>query len=499
MKVMNKTFIVLGAGTAGWLTALYVRYYFPNSTIKIVRDKNLGVIGVGESTIPAFIQSLRLLKINIADLFRFCNSTVKQGISFENWNGDGEKYIHAFESVAIDYSIPNLFDNDSIVHHYKRVIYENKKLNDHVYVYRLCYENKVDIDSVYNAMQFDAGQVSIFLEKIGLERQIEIVEGTYVDCNLDNKEFIKELILSDGRKIECDFVFDCSGFNSSILQNFYKIRKVSYSHFLPMNTAMPFWINYKKNEKIKPYTISTAMKNGWTWQIPLQHRIGAGYVFDDTYITTEEAIREAELFFNQKIDVKKIIKFEPYRLEKVWYKNCMAIGLASGFLEPLESTSFFLSIHNLEAIRYYMNDILDPNELAIENFNTISNVSWDNIADFIYLHYMTKRKDSKFWQEFKSRTKPTEKILRIISLLEESKLKHTDIGSVAGITGFALQSYYQIGYGLKLNKPIKDLGMYSNIVPSMQDNYKRINTLVSKALFHEEAIEILKNGQYTVY
>lgn len=496
---MNKHFVVLGAGTVGWLTALYVRYYFPDSKITVLRDKNIKVIGVGESTIPAFIQSLRLLKINIADVFRFCNSTVKKGISFENWNGDGEKYIHAFESIAIDYSIPGLFDNDCAIQHYKRIIFENKKLREHVYAHRVAYENKVDLDLVYNAMQFDAGQISIFLEKTSLERNIEIVEGKYVSCNLDNNDFIKELILSDDRKISCDFVFDCSGFNSSILHNFYRIQKKYYSDFLPMNTAIPFWIDHKDNEGIKPYTIATAMKNGWSWQIPLQHRIGAGYVFDSNYVSIEDAIIEAEEFYKQKIDVRNVIKFEAHRLEKFWHKNCIGVGLASGFLEPLESTSFFLSVHNLEAIRYYLNEIIDHDDSAIDNFNNTAKISWDIIADFIYLHYITKRKDSKFWQEFRYKTKPRKDILQIIELLKANRLKHTDIGTVTGMTGFGLQSYYQVGYGLELNDPIDSLGRYSNIVPSMEENSNRINDLVSKALTHEKAIEILKNGQYTVF
>lgn len=498
LKLMNKKFVVLGAGAAGWLTALYVRFYFPEAKIALLRDKNIGVIGVGESTIPAFIQSLRTLGVNIADVFRFCNSTIKQGISFENWNGDGKKYLHAFETVAIDYHVPNIFENDSIVHHYKRILRENKNLNDHCYVYRLAYENKVDINLVYNAMQFDAGKLSIFLENLAKERNIEIIEGTYTDCILDLTGFIKKLVLSDNRKIECDFVFDCSGFNASILHNFYKIQKVSYSNFLPMNSAIPFWIEHKNNERIKPYTIATAMKYGWSWQIPLQHRIGAGYVFDDSYISVDEAVQEAESLFNQKIDVRKIIKFEPYRLDKVWHKNCMAIGLASGFLEPLESTSFWLTIHNLEGIRYYLNEIFDHQELSVDRFNKIAAHSWDVIANFIYLHYMTKRNDSKFWKEFKQRTTPPKEFLDIFKLLKENRLKHTDIGSIAGMTGFTLQSYYQVGYGLELNDPIQD-SFYSNVVPNIEDNYNRINQLVLEAYTHEQGIQILNNGQYTVY
>ncbi|NBP02259.1 MAG: tryptophan 7-halogenase [Proteobacteria bacterium] len=493
----NKEFIVLGGGSAGWLTSLYLRKYFPTANISLVRDSNIGIVGVGEATVPAFVNTLRILDIPISDTFNYCNGTIKQAISFENWNGDNKNYLHAYDTTKNDYSIPDIFDFDCFIHHLKRLKFLGKDLNEHVLQYKLIYSGRVDLSNLYNAIHFDTFLLAEFLEKTGIERNINLIEGTYLTSEISENGFIKTIVLEDGRKISCDFIFDCSGFSGSILHKFFNIQKHSYAKFLPMNTAIPYWLDYRSNQDIPTYTIATAMKYGWTWQIPLQHRIGSGYVFDSNYITADQAKQEVEQSLGYNIDVRRIIKFEPFRLEKFWYKNCIAVGLASGFLEPLESTSLWLSIHVLEMIRYYMNEIIFHDEKAIESFNEVTRKSWDHLADFIYLHYITKRSDSLFWKEFRIKNTPSDRILNILDLLKTSSLKTTDLSTIIGTTSFQLNSYYQVGCGLDINSPLESMKMYGNIVPDIlkSDDFIK-NYIESSTISHKDAILMLKSGRY---
>lgn len=447
-----RNLVVLGAGTAGWLTALFCKKIFPDFNIKIIGNKKIGIIGVGEATTPPFVSLLKELNIDPLTLVRETGGSIKQGISFENWNGDGKKYFHGFyEKFLSNVSIPPIFSHDCGDYYYKNLIHKKLDFNEYSYAAKLSYQNKVDLEQISYAIHFDTNKLSTYLAKLGKQRNIEYIEGDF------NK-----------LKLEYDFIFDCSGLSRLIIKN--KSKWKSYRKHLPMKQAIPFHLPVKEN---KPYTSAIAMKYGWMWQIPLADRIGAGYVFDSDYIDAAQAQKEAEDFLGHKIDVKRSINFEAGRHEKFWVDNCMAVGLSSCFIEPLESTSIHLTVQQLNLLRQFANNLFNgTNDL----FNEIMTNTMDEILHFVYLHYLTKRKDTSFWK-----TKPPcpPKFKPTLKALLNNNMRHYDIDSTnKTLPGFTLTSYLQIGNGLNLFKKPIEMEQLENLSPSIKEIKKFIDNRV---------------------
>lgn len=443
-KIRN--IIVLGSGTAGWLTALFVRKLFPHFNIKIIGNKKIGIIGVGEATTPPFVDFLREIDIDPLTLVRETGGSIKQGISFENWNGDGKKYFHGFyEKFLSNTSIPPLFSHDCGDYYYKHLIHNKLDFNEYSYAAKVSYQNKTDLSDIAYAIHFDTNRLSNYLGQIAKERNIQYIEGDF-----------KKM------KLKYDFIFDCSGLARLIIGK--KTKWKSYRKYLPMKQAIPFHLPVKEN---KPYTSAIAMKYGWMWQIPLQDRIGAGYVFDSNYINAKEAQEEAEQFLGHKIDVRKIINFEAGRYKQYWVDNCMAVGLAACFIEPLESTSIHLTVLQLQLLRQFANNLFDGTN---DMFNEIITNTMDEILYFVYLHYITKRKDTEFWKRFNKDYPCPPEFKGVLKAIKNNDLKHYDIKSTNRIQpGFSVTSYLQIANGLKLfNKKI-NIKEYENLVPSVEE------------------------------
>tara|TARA_E500000331_G_scaffold152784_1_gene148683 strand:+ start:1072 stop:2448 length:1377 start_codon:yes stop_codon:yes gene_type:complete len=449
-KIQN--IIVLGAGTAGWLTALFVRKLFPHYNIKIIGNKKIGIIGVGEATTPPFVDFLREIDIDPLAMVRETGGSIKQGISFEDWNGDGKKYFHGFyEKFLSDVSIPPIFSHDCGDYYYKHLIHKKLDFNEYSYATKLSYQNKTDLDGIAYAIHFDTNRLSTYLGKIAKERNIEYVEGEYSKM-----------------KLKYDFIFDCSGLSRLIIKD--KSKWKSYRKYLPMKHAIPFHLPVKEN---KPYTSAIAMKYGWMWQIPLQDRIGAGYVFDSDYIDAAQAQEETEKFLGHKIDVRKVINFEAGRHEKYWVDNCMAVGLAACFIEPLESTSIHLTVLQLQLLRQFASDLFDGTN---DMFNEVITNTMDEILYFIYLHYITKRKDSSFWRNFKKDYPCPPAFKPVLQAIQNNNLKHYDIKSTNRIQpGFSVTSYLQIANGLGLFKKDINIKEYTNLTPTVKEIKKFID------------------------
>ena len=486
---MNNRIVVLGGGSAGWLTALFVKKLLPNFSVSLIQDKDTGIIGVGEATTPHMISMLRNLEINIPELIKETKGSIKNGIHFENWNGDNNSYFHQFFEKIVSFSIPNVFGKDCENFYLKNIIKNKLDLNSYLYQPKLAYAKKIDLKNTEWALHFDATLFSNYLEKIGRERNIEVIEGHFKDAVFDQDGNISRIILEDQRQIPLDFIFDCSGFARLLIGKLFNEEWISYEEHLPMKKGMPFWLEQKKN--INPYTSSIAMKYGWMWQIPLQHRIGSGYIFDSDYISEDQAVAEAEQYYQTKIKVNKIIPFKAGRFKRVWIKNCIAVGLSSSFLEPLESTSLWYTISQLELFRQFINEIYTVNENSLNLYNEIIGNNIDDGMNFIYFHYMTKRNDSKFWLEFKNKNKPPEKFQHILEILKTGNARVYDFHNLKKTASFELTSYLQVGYGLSYFDNDLNLFNYENIVPS-PDEYKRMtNQMLYQAEDHNKFLKNL--------
>jgi tryptophan halogenase len=469
----SKKIVVLGGGTAGWMTALFCRKTFPLASISVIENTSIGTVGVGEGTTLGFIHYLQEMELDEFHVMREAGGVVKTGTSFENWNGDNKKYFHGFRgidtfSMPPHYQHSNIGNNPAGEHYLKALIKEGLDFNEYTYPAVLAYHNKFDLFNAPVSMHFDTAKLGKYFRGVGEQRHIVHVDGNFSHVEVDGDGFIKTLYLDSGSSFDCDFVFDCSGFARLLIGNFYKADWVSYKDFLPMKKAIAFTLESETD--IKSYTQAISMKYGWMWKIPVKDRIGAGYVFDSDYVTDEEAIDEIQQTLNQSISNVRSIPFNAGRHEQVWIKNCMAVGLASSFLEPLEATSLSIVALQLKSLKQCLNHVFTYNANTTARYNKKISDGVDGVAQFIYLHYLTKRSDTEFWKTFEQRYPPPQKIGELLELIYENNLRAADVHTE---WFFTIMDYLDVCNGLNMFKQPVNIDGYENLTPSVEV-YKKI-------------------------
>jgi tryptophan halogenase len=399
-----KTIAIIGGGTAGWMTAAALsKMLLPeNVTVKLVESERIGTIGVGEATIPDIANFNLMLGINEQEFLAATKGTFKLGIEFRDWGKLGDKYFHPFGGHGIDM---NGIDFHQYWLHSKQSG-NTAKLED----YSICSvaakqakfilpdnNPKSVLSHLRYAYHFDATAYAAFLRKYAEQRGIVRIEGKVenVATHKDSGN-IQSVTLDDGRIIEADFFIDCSGFKALLLDKTLGVKFNDWSHWLPCNRAQA--VASERVEPLIPYTISTAKKAGWQWRIPTQHRTGNGHIYCSDFISDDEANQ----ILLEGLDAKPLgdartIHFQTGCREQFWVKNCVGIGLSSGFLEPLESTSIFLIQQGIARfISLYPNSNLST--VIQDEYNRLMTREFTQVRDFIILHYhATKRDDSPFW------------------------------------------------------------------------------------------------------
>ena len=471
----GKKLVILGGGTAGWLTALFCRKLFPLASITLIENTSVGTVGVGEGTTMAFMTFLRNeVDIDAFDLLKECRGSVKSGISFENWNGDNKKYFHSFGGInSVAFSVPHHEGVNCNQYFLQTLMNEGLDFNEYSYGAKLAYRNELDLHHMTVALHIDTFKVGKCLKSIGEQRNIFCVDGNFSHVQVDENDFINAICLDDGRDLDCDFVFDCSGFAKLLIGKYYKVPWISYKDYLPMKKAIAFPLEPEKD--VKPYTQAIAMKYGWMWKIPIQDRIGAGYVFDSDYVEDEEVVDEAQQFLGQTIPNVRSIPFDAGSHEKYWVKNCISVGLASNFIEPLEATSLDTVGWQLRALKDFLNHIFTHNEksTALYNNNISNQIQW--ISYFIYLHYLTKRSDTEFWKTFEQRHPPPQKFVEVLSLIYENNLRGRNLSD----SYFGVDDYIEIANGLGLFKQSMNMYGYENLPPSVETYKKWVDVTIS--------------------
>lgn len=474
----KRKFVIVGGGTSGWIVAHTIRKYFLDDDITIVYSEKQGIIGVGEATTPHSVDFLNSIGVDLVHFIKTVNGTIKHGISFENWNGDDKKYMHPFTERLTDFSIPGIFNHSCWDFYNKLLINKKLPIDQYLYQTRLAYENKIDPKNTAYGFHFDAHKFAEYLKELSSSKNIKIIIGDVTSTELKSDGNIKKIHLED-QSIDCDFVFDCSGFSKLFIGNLYKEEWISYKEHLPMNTAITFWID--QDDKLPSYTASIAMKYGWAWKIPLQDRYGCGYVYDSNYIDEHQAQQEAEELFQQKLNVRKIIKFDAGRFKNIWVKNCIAVGLSGNFIEPLESTSIWLELSLLSNLKHFLNEIDHPNKQSIKLFNEIIGNEVDEKMNFVYLHYMTKRNDSDFWKEFRSKHPMPERLKKLWPFIKENNLRYHQINDAMCPGQFPLMSYLWVCNGLELFDHNGNTLGYESVQPSPEVYQAIIDTAIEKA------------------
>jgi len=397
--------VIVGGGTAGWMTASALSKMLKGHyEIVLVESDEIGTVGVGEATIPMIQLFNRMLELDEDDFVRKTQATFKLGIEFVNWGRLGDHYIHGFgvigqENYTVDF------------HQYWLKQYlagKAKDLGHYSINTAACLKNKFvraqtqmpnsPLSHIAHAFHFDASLYARYLREYSEARGVQRVEGRIVQVRQrDADGFVEAVVLQDGRAVTGDLFIDCSGFRGLLIEEALKTGFEDWSHWLPCDRALAVPCAATTDD-ITPYTRATARSAGWQWRIPLQHRIGNGHVYCSQFMSDDEAA--AVLLGNldgEPLAAPRPIRFKAGRRQQAWNKNVVSIGLASGFLEPLESTSIHLIQMGIAHLLTYFPaaGFAAPDR---DEYNREMRLEYEWVRDFIVLHYKaTERNDSPFW------------------------------------------------------------------------------------------------------
>lgn len=394
--------VVVGGGTAGWMAAAALSKVFGTQkySLTLIESDEIGTVGVGEATIPTIQEFNQLLELDENEFMKETNASFKLGIRFVDWKRQGSEYFHPFGTYGVDMNV-------NFTHYWMRYhlaggngdfgLFNPQTLAARMGRFGRMSEINPKAPNVNYAFHFDASLYARFLRRYAEARGVVRQEGkiTSVSQHPESGD-ITSVTLESGQTIAGDLFIDCSGFRGLLIEQTLKTGYTDWSHWLPCNRAVA--VPCDKVSGITPYTTSTAREAGWQWRIPLQHRTGNGYVFCESYLSEEAA---ADLIL-QRLDGKpqgqpRVIRFTTGHRKKQWNRNVIAMGLASGFLEPLESTSIYLVQEAImKLIRYFPRDRITDS--LRHSFNTEMLFAYDDVKDFLIAHYkITEREDTPFW------------------------------------------------------------------------------------------------------
>ena len=399
-------YVIVGGGSAGWMTAAAMAHAVNGShPITLIESDEIGTVGVGEATIPAIQFYNKVLGINEREFIQATQASFKLGIDFRNWGTDGHRYFHQFGEFGVNikgvsfhqlwlrlaangHTTPLAeYSPGAVAALQKRFLPPMPGLPP-------------DMPQLAYAYHFDAGLYARFLRRYAEERGVKRVEGKIVDVERHGESgFIQSVRLESGDSVAGDFWLDCSGFQGLLIERALATGYEDWTHWLPCDRALA--VPCEKNAaNFFPYTRSTAHRAGWQWRIPLQHRTGNGHVYCSRYISDDEAA--ATLIANldgPALGEPRLLRFRTGRRRKFWNANVVALGLAAGFMEPLESTSLHLVQAGVFRFLSLMPTSTAPDPSAEQEFNRLSITEYEQIRDFIILHYVANERDEAFWRD----------------------------------------------------------------------------------------------------
>jgi glycine/D-amino acid oxidase-like deaminating enzyme len=398
-------FVIVGGGTAGWLAALMlqdtVRRRKLDAAVVVVESSKIPTIGVGEGSTAIFRQMLRYLGLEEMAFLKETEATIKFGIRHRDWRRKGHHYDGPIDDPHLVLEqgggAPSYLDVFSVA--------AGRPVKDtHCFSYLLDqmkspFARKGDggmmpVSPFHHAYHFDQALAGKWLRKNATG--VETIDAQVTGVRRRGESGDIEVLLTDGGEVAGDFFVDCTGFRKSLITKELGGRWVSYADQLPVNRAMPFWIDVKKGQELPPYTLAWAQNAGWLWSIPTQSRFGMGYVYSDAFLSPDEAQDEIELALGHKIEPRNDLRFDVGRQKEAWISNCLALGLSSSFLEPLEATSIHGTIVQMMVFTTYHMERTVNDRAA---YNSFVARQVDDFRDFINLHYVTERRDTPFWRD----------------------------------------------------------------------------------------------------
>lgn len=490
-----KNIVIVGGGTGGWITAsLLAKVLGKSINITLVESDKIGIVGVGEATIPPIIAFNNAIGINEIDFMKATKGTIKLGIQFENWGKKGDSYMHAFGDIGKNFPFCDF-------HHFwvkSQQMGDDSNFWDYSLNYQAAKHNKfarlngiegTNLPGISYAYHFDAALYAKFLSEFCINLGVKRIEGTINHVTLnDTNGYVESLQLEDGSEIKGDLFVDCTGLAALLIEKTLSTGFDDWSQWLPCDRAVA--VPSESSETIIPYTRSIAHESGWQWQIPLQHRAGNGLVFSSKHMTDEEATETLMTNIDGKpLGEPRVIRYRTGRRRKQWNRNVVSIGLSAGFFEPLESTNIHLiQTGAIRLLKFFPHNGIKEEE--INEYNAQSKNEYERIRDFIILHYkLNQRGDTDFWKQCQRMDIPDTLSQRIDLFKKTGKVfrEQEDL--------FTEVAWKQVMIGQRANPedyhPLVETLSTEQIKDLMANLKTLINRTVDKMPTHEEFLQKL--------
>jgi tryptophan halogenase len=470
--------VIVGAGSAGWLTALVLSTYCPRLKIRLVRPRANNPIGVGESTQPDLPMRVQAAGIDLADFCVATDATFKCGIFYRDWNVIGDHYWHPFSTMADSGSY-------TAAHHYQQLILEEPQKYTHADYYarvhtsyETCIKRNLIAPEAATALHVDAAKLAFYLER--RLSAVEVVESDRVEpVAADGR--IAHLALDDGKTLTADLYVDCTGFARAVLGKIAQPAKLHYE--ANVNRAVAGNVPYlDRKSEMHPYTRAQAHEHGWTWSIPLRSRIGSGYVYHGDFCSPEQAEKNFRAYWGEermRDAAVRHISFDRDTLREPWVGNVVAIGLAAGFVEPLEATGLNWTISCADLLSRFLGARYFDDDARVK-YNALMLGYIHDVQDFVDAHYLlSARRDTEFWRYQTSRKFPDRLMHRLALYAAEMPNASNRVKTFAW--AFNEVSWLDIlnGYGFK----------YAKVAVPPEERARGAQALAEIAQFKRQAVD----------
>ena len=440
-----KRVVVLGGGTAGWFAAITLRRIFsPQVEVQVIESSKIGIVGVGEGGLLNFAAALEHNKIDVQEFIKETGATHKWGFVYEGWRTGqpDDKFYHLFASAQ---GSASRWNENGMYPYFAAMLNRRVPLHKYIRGAHLVEDNATQAEAtamlesgtadIIRSFQFDSYKIAKYFKRIALSRGVTHRDDIVDEVVLDERGYAKQLRIGP-ELVDVDFLVDASGLSRKVVGKTLKGKWCSFKDYLLMDSAIPFHMAHpQKNPAL--VTRAIAMNSGWLWQIALQERVGAGYVFSSAHITEDQAMQELEKYLGHPVrEPQKTLRYDGGCFENVWIGNVIALGLSSGFVEPLEATSvgqMLEELRNLERVLMQSRGVVS--DKAIREFNESNLKSWLGIRDFLRMHYDCARSDTPLWRDV-AKTPLPDSYREIKECWQYRSPRLLDVESYAG-TGWA--------------------------------------------------------------